>query len=85
MPNKHEGLPDDWRYCYHAHRVCAYCEQADFNGSRMVERRVKFWKDAEHYHITCALEKAVWMIEKYSKAEPPKRLINFKWKPKEPK
>lgn len=82
MPNKHGGLPDDWRYCFHAHRECAYCGQADFNGVRMAERKVTYWKDAEHYHITCALEKAVWMIETHSQPTP--RPIKHQWKPKEP-
>ena len=83
MPaNPHEGLPDDWRYCYHAHRQCVGCKSDLYQGAQMVERKVKYWKDAEHWHISCALEEALRKIENHQKEEP--RLIRYKWTPKEP-
>lgn len=78
MPSN--GLPDDWRYCTdHLSFTCAGCGRKETTvGVDAVERKAgRRW---EHWHSSCALERALWLIQKFSKP----RGIRYKWKPKEP-
>lgn len=65
------GLPDDWRYCQHKEIICRGCSKGR-EGMQVVERKVTTWVSPEHWHATCALERALRYV------------IRYKWTPKEP-
>lgn len=84
MSNEHD-LPDDWRWCQHKGlQDCAWCHKQAWpmqDAKQVVERQIGgTWKNrSEHYHTSCALERALSYI-----ATTKPRPIRFKWIPKEP-